>query len=129
MRWAGRQGSRDVVAGLTEAGAADPLLEGLPPRFTAYVGHKEGLTVPPPGAVVLATGEACPTQMFRLGRRQYATQFHPELDQDGLLERLAIYSHHGYFSEDEAEDMFAAIRSREAPTPPRILANFREVYG
>lgn len=120
-------GPTDVT--LTEAGAADPLLEGLPPRFTAYVGHKEGLTVPPPGAVVLATGEACPTQMFRLGRRQYATQFHPELDQAGLVERLRIYLHHGYVDPEDAEDTFARIESTPAPVPPRILENFRRVFG
>lgn len=114
---------------LTEDGAEDPLLAGMPDEFTAYVGHKEAIRELPPGAVLLARGQACPVQMFRVGEHLYATQFHPELDQDGLLERLAIYSHHGYFSEDEAEDMFAAIRSQEAPIPPRILENFREVYG
>ena len=30
-----------VTVTLTEAGAADPLLEGLPEQFFAYVGHKE----------------------------------------------------------------------------------------
>lgn len=114
---------------VTEEGAADPLLEGMPGEFTAYVGHKEAVRELPPGAVLLASGQACPVQMFRVGEHLYATQFHPELDQDGLLERLAIYSHHGYFSEDEAEGMFAAIRSRQAPIPPRILKNFRRVYG
>lgn len=114
---------------LTEAGAVDPLLEGMPGEFTAYVGHKEAVRELPPGAVLLASGQACPVQMFRVGEHLYATQFHPELDQAGLLERLAIYSHHGYFSEDEAEGMFSAIRSREAPIPPRILENFRRVYG
>lgn len=118
-----------VTVTLTEAGAADPLLEGLPEQFFAYVGHKEGLTVPPEGAVVLATGQRCPIQMFRLGRHQYATQFHPELDQDGLLERLRIYAHHGYMEPHEAEDVFARIRAQQAPLPPRILENFRRIYG
>lgn len=114
---------------LTAEGAADPLLADLPPAFTAYVGHKEGLTVPPPGAVVLATGEGCPTQMFRLGERQYATQFHPELDQAGLVERLRIYLHHGYVDPADVEDTFARIESTPAPVPPRILENFRRVFG
>ncbi len=118
-----------ITVTLTEEGAADPLLAGLPEEFLAYVGHKEGLTVPPEGAVILATGERCPTQMFRLGRHQYATQFHPELDQDGLLERLRIYAHHGYMEAHEAEDVFARIRAQEAPLPPTILENFRLIYG
>ena len=120
-------GPTDIT--LTADGAADPLLAGLPDTFTAYVGHKEGLTVPPPGAVVLATGRACPTQMFRLGQRQYATQFHPELDQAGLVERLRIYLHHGYVDPEDVEDTFARIESTPAPEPPRILENFRRVFG
>ena len=118
-----------ITVTLTDDGAADRMLEGLPREFVAYVGHKEGLTVAPEGAVILATGQMCPTQMFRLGRHQYATQFHPELDQDGLLERLRIYAHHGYMEEHEAEDVFARIRARQAPLPPRILENFRRIYG
>jgi GMP synthase (glutamine-hydrolysing) len=35
---------------LTEAGAADPLLAGVPPRFDAFVGHKEALQSLPDGA-------------------------------------------------------------------------------
>lgn len=114
---------------LTPEGAADPLLEGVPEEFVAYVGHKEAMRDLPPDAVLLASGEACPVQMFRVGEDRYATQFHPELDQGGLIERLEIYSHHGYFTEDEAEGMFAAIRARQAPVPPRILQNFRRIYG
>lgn len=118
-----------IEVSLTPEGAADPLLEGVPEEFLAYVGHKEAMRDLPPDAVLLASGAACPVQMFRVGEHRYATQFHPELDQDGLIERLEIYSHHGYFTEDEAEGMFAAIRARQAPVPPRILQNFRRIYG
>ncbi|WP_248126393.1 glutamine amidotransferase [Micrococcus lacusdianchii] len=114
---------------LTEAGAADPLLKGMPGEFTAYVGHKEAVRELPPGAVLLATGRACPVQMFRVGEHLYATQFHPELDQAGLLQRLEIYADHGYFSADEADAMFAAIRSAATPFAPLILENFCRVYG
>ncbi|MDY6056070.1 glutamine amidotransferase [Micrococcus sp.] len=120
-------GAIDVT--LTDDGAADPLLAGLPSTFAAYVSHKEAVRDLPPGAVLLATGEACPVQMFRVGRHRYATQFHPELDQDGLIERLRIYAHHGYFPEGEAEATFAVIRSRDTPLARRILENFRTLFG
>ena len=32
-------------------------------------------------------------------------------------------------SQEQAEGMFAAIRARQAPVPPRILQNFRRIYG
>lgn len=117
-----------VTVTLTDEGAADPLLAGMPADFTAYVGHKEAVTQLPEGAVVLASGVACPVQMFRLGEHQYATQFHPELDQAGLLERLRIYAHHGYFAPEESDATFARIAATTAPEPPRILENFRRAY-
>ncbi|MGC5049688.1 glutamine amidotransferase [Micrococcus porci] len=118
-----------IDVALTSEGLRDPLLEGMPAEFAAYVGHKEAVRELPPGAALLATGQACPVQMFRVGEHLYATQFHPELDQAGLLERLEIYADHGYFAAHEADDMFAAIRAREAPIPPRILERFRAIYG
>lgn len=118
-----------ITVTLTDEAAADPLLADMPREFTAYVGHKEAITRLPAEAVVLATGEACPVQMFRLGRRQYATQFHPELDQAGLLARLRIYAHHGYFVPEEAEATFARIEATPAPEPPRILRNFRLAFA
>ena len=41
-------------------------------------------------------------QAFRLGRNVYATQFHPELDVAGLVTRIEVYRHFGYFEPHEA---------------------------
>ena len=54
-------------------------------------------------AVLLATSATCPVQMFRVGRRVYATQFHPELDLTRLTVRIRVYRTHGYFPPDEAD--------------------------
>lgn len=124
-----REAPGPIEVTLTDEGAADPLLAGLPASFTAYVGHKEAVRELPSSAVLLATGEACPVQMFRVGEHLYATQFHPELDQAGLLQRLEIYADHGYFEEHEAEQMYASIHAADAPLPPRILSAFRTRYA
>src|SRR5690625_4418265 len=58
---------------LTAEGRADPLLEGIPDTFRAYVGHKEALAATPAGAILLATSDTCPVQMFRVGENVYAT--------------------------------------------------------
>ena len=64
---------------LTDAGVADPLVGVLPERFDALVGHKEATDRLPDDAVLLASSAACPVQIYRVGRRVYATQFHPEV--------------------------------------------------
>jgi len=114
---------------LTADGLADPLLAGMPPRFEAFVGHKEACRVLPRTAVLLATSEACPVQMFRVGRNVYATQFHPELDASGISVRARIYQHHGYFPPDELEPLLARLARGVVSEPGRLLKNFVARYA
>jgi GMP synthase (glutamine-hydrolysing) len=114
---------------LTEAGCDDPLLGGLPPKFEAFLGHKEAVARLPHGAVLLASSAACPVQAFRLGRNVYATQFHPELDVEALLERIEVYRHHGYFDPAQLEEVLLRARTGVVTEPPRLLARFVELYA
>jgi GMP synthase (glutamine-hydrolysing) len=114
---------------LTQEGAADPLLAGLPPAFSAFVGHKEAVRTLPPGAVRLALSPRSPVQMFRLQDNLYATQFHPELDLAGLVQRVRVYRDHGYFAPQDADAVIARASSRRVTQPPKILRNFVERYG
>src|SRR5699024_7395318 len=75
----------------------------------------------PEHATVLATGQACPVQMFRVGTRQYSTQFHPELDVPAIIERARAYRDHGYFSPDQMEEVFEALAAVTADQPPTLL--------
>ena len=115
-----------VTVELTEAGRADPVLGAAPHRFDAFVGHKEALRDVPPGAVLLATSSNAPVQAFRVGRHVYATQFHPELDADGLATRLEAYRDDGYVDPDEVDDVVAAARAKEVSTVPVVLRAFVE---
>lgn len=118
-----------VPVTVTEAGAADPLLAGLPRTFDAYVGHKEACTILPPSAVLLASTPACPVQMFRVKTNLYATQFHPELDHQGIVTRIRVYKHSGYFPPEEADELAARVLEATVDHPPRILVNFVARYG
>ncbi|HEU4350014.1 MAG TPA: glutamine amidotransferase [Actinoplanes sp.] len=118
-----------VPVTLTVEGAADPLLAGLPRTFRAFVGHKEALRAVPPGAVLLASSPGCPVQMFQVGEHQYATQFHPELDVPGIIERIRVYRHCGYFHPDEMDTLIGEVSVAEVPWPARILANFTARYA
>ncbi|MCU1404773.1 MAG: glutamine amidotransferase [Glaciihabitans sp.] len=114
---------------LTDAAAEDQLFRHLEGSFDAFVGHKEACSTLPPGAVLLAGGEACPVQAFRLGRNAYATQFHPELTRSGILTRIRIYKNNGYFDPDAIDDIIAAIGSSQVTEPARLLRAFVETFA
>lgn len=114
---------------LTEAGLADPVLAGMAEEFDAFVGHKEACSILPPSAVLLASSAACPVQMFRVKKNLYATQFHPELDLPGLLTRVRIYQHAGYFPPAELDDLIDRLMPSVVTEPGRMLANFVACYG
>jgi GMP synthase (glutamine-hydrolysing) len=114
---------------LTPAGEADRLFAGVPSDFAAYGGHKEAMVTVPEGAVHLATSAACPVQAFRVGSNVYATQFHPELDLEGVCTRIDVYKNAGYFPPGEAEALKELSRSVEVRHPMTLLANFVSSYG
>ncbi|MCC3265439.1 glutamine amidotransferase [Arthrobacter gengyunqii] len=114
---------------LTADGRQDPLLDGVPDSFTAFVGHREAISVLPPNAVNLAGSSSCPVQMFRIKENLYATQFHPELDVPGLLTRITVYRHAGYFPPEEADTVKASVRDADVSVPPLILGNFVRRYA
>ena len=96
---------------LLPAAVDDPLFASLPPGFSAHVVHAQTVMEPPPGAVRLAENAFEPTHAFRVGRRAWGVQFHPEFDparMAGYVDRLAV-------------DLVAAGRD-----PGRIRAGIRE---
>jgi GMP synthase (glutamine-hydrolysing) len=114
---------------LTGDGRADQLFGVLPESFTALLGHKEAVSRLPDGAVLLASSATCAVQAFRLGTNVYATQFHPELDLDGIIARTAAYRNFGYFEPHEADEVVDRSREAVITEPPRILARFVELFA
>ena len=113
-----------VEVTLTAEGRADPVFGVAPPTFGAWVGHKEAICTLPAHAVTLATSPATPVQAFRVRTNVYATQFHPELDLDGLTTRVLTYRHAGYFPPDEADAVLAAARATGIGAAPDFLRAF-----
>lgn len=64
--------------------ATDPLFGRLPGRVTAIEHHVDAVTRLPPEAVWLMESAHCPYQAFRVGRRAWGVQFHPEADPERL---------------------------------------------
>lgn len=114
---------------LTRQGRADPVLGIAPAAFGAFVGHKEAIAALPAHAVPLATSVASPVQAFRVGTRVYATQFHPELDAEGLVTRVTAYRDDGYFPPGELDRVVAAARASGITAPPNFLGRFVELFA
>ena len=118
-----------VPVTLSDAGASDPLLAGMPQTFNAFVGHKEAIRALPSSSTLLGSSSTCPVQMFRVGSNVYATQFHPELDLEGIIVRIHAYASYGYFADDELELTLAAARRAVVSEPSRMLRNFVELHS
>ncbi|PID97419.1 MAG: glutamine amidotransferase [Actinomycetales bacterium] len=114
---------------INEKGKTDPITVGVPTKFDAFVGHKEACNTAPNGATVLAEGQACPVQMYKVKDNIYVTQFHPELDTDDLIERMHIYQNAGYFDPSELDSLVDMARnSQVSGIQHQILKNFTNRY-
>jgi GMP synthase (glutamine-hydrolysing) len=67
--------------------------------------------------------------MFRVGQNVYATQFHPELDVPGILTRVRVYQHAGYFPPEEMAELIARLTPAVVTEPGRMLATFAARYA
>jgi GMP synthase (glutamine-hydrolysing) len=115
-----------VESRLTDAGRTDPVASVLPDRFTALTGHKESAPEPPPGAVLLATNDASPVQLYRAGS-VLASQFHPEPTTADFAKRAAVYQRHGYFPPGEYAAVATALHAATVTEPQRLLRRFAEL--
>jgi len=68
-------------AELTDKGKKDLLFRGIQERIMVFQWHEDTLEVPQ-GGVLLAHGEACKNQAFRIGNNAYGLQFHIEVTEE-----------------------------------------------
>lgn len=113
---------------LTKEGKKDKLTKLLPDNFRSAVGHQEAAETLPKNAVLLATSQNCPVQMFRIKSNIYATQFHPELDIEGLKARVHAYKHLGYFKPEEADSLIEQASHYDINISQLILKQFLKYY-
>jgi GMP synthase-like glutamine amidotransferase len=68
---------------LSDEGRADPVLGVLPERFDALLAHAYEFEPPPTAKRLAATSSQ--QQAFRVGRRAWGVQFHPEARKDQVV--------------------------------------------
>ncbi len=107
-----------VALTLADAAADDPLFAGLPRRFPVNVIHRQSALRLPDGAVALAANAHEPHHAFRIGRRAWGVQFHPEFDVAAMRGYVEAHA-------DGLPDA-AAVAGTVAPTPESasLLARF-----
>ena len=76
-------GDQGIEAGVRlvvkrDAAWDDPLFRDVPLTPTVFQWHEDAIVALPPGALLLAASSKYPHQAFRVGRRAYGLQFHPE---------------------------------------------------
>jgi len=111
-----------IAVALTDAGAADPLFEGLPRTLRVSSSHRQSVLRVPAGATVLAHNEATAHQAYKLGERTWAVQFHPEWDHDVI--RAYLEARYDVLREEGLDA--DALLEQVAPSPhgAQILRRF-----
>lgn len=110
---------------LSDDGKKDPIFGALPERFDAVTGHHYSLAHVPEGSTLLASSRYGEVQALRVGENVYGTQFHPEIDADGLELRITFYSD-SYC--EGAEEVRAQAQGKKLATAARIITSFVDHY-
>ena len=72
---------------------------------------------------VLLAGDDTPIQMVRVGEAAWATQFHPEMDLEGVNVRIDQYAGR-YYPVEKAEVIRAQVATVDTDPSRVILRNF-----
>ena len=113
-----------IELALTTEGRVDPVFSSLPPTFAAQAGHEDRVVALPPDAVLLASSARVSEQAYCFaGKPIYCTQFHPELDRTGMLERVVAYPEYVERIAQITYDEFV-LRVRETREANSLLRRF-----
>ena len=109
---------------LTQAGHSDPIFRHLGHSFYAQVGHHDTVDVLPAHAIQLARSPIVENHAFCIrGKPIYATQFHPELRRQGMMDRLSNYPHYADEFPGLTIEAYASTL-RETPRANDLLKSF-----
>lgn len=113
-------GSHEVMLSVDD-GEVDVMIKGLPKNFVVQYGHKDSLAALPRGARVLAHNGRCNYSFLKYTDTMYTTQFHPELNEADVEERLRLTP--SYLPQD------GVLHEMVQPSPYNdvITSNFMEL--
>jgi GMP synthase (glutamine-hydrolysing) len=108
---------------LTADGRRDPLFADLPVRFPVHLGHHDRVDQLPAEVLTLASTPRCSRQVIRVaGKPVYGSQFHCEMTEQDMRERVLMYAADYMPGEDPLGEL--SRRLRPAPVADLLLARF-----
>lgn len=114
---------------LTEAGRRDPLFGELEDSFFGMAGHEDHVVALPPDAILLASSQLVRHQAFKVvDSPVYCTQFHPELDLQTFLDRVAAYPQYVEQIAGTTLEEFAQ-GCRDTPNTRQLLRRFARLVA
>ncbi len=121
-----RQETGTFEVTLTDAALGDPLFSASPKTFLAQFGHNDQIEHIPDRAILLATSERAGNQAWTFPHEPvYAVQFHMELDEQWVIDRLNYYAALYLDSRDEFDEIRAALKP--SPDASKLLHRFFDV--
>lgn len=113
---------REVGSVFLDRLGVDPIMQGLPARFSVNTTHVDTVVRLPPDARLLASTALDATSAFAMGDTLRAVQFHPELDASAM--RAYVVARSEGILEDglDPEKISAAVV--ESPENGAVLRNF-----
>jgi GMP synthase (glutamine-hydrolysing) len=126
--YAGRDGEKGTYSiMLTDEGREDRLFHGVGHSFISFQWHDDSFSIPPGGTRLAFTG-TCHNQAFRVGRRAWGLQFHPEVSR----EIVAEWSSWTPETAARSGEYLAAFREWEEEylrAGRRLVENFARIAG
>jgi GMP synthase (glutamine-hydrolysing) len=114
-----------VLVTVTKSGRKDEIFRNAGEQFLAQMGHQDVVTRLPDNAILLASSRLVANQAFRLRNKPiYATQFHPELDLQGLIERVETYPQYVEKIAGVTIEEFERDHCQSTPVAEQLLRDF-----
>lgn len=108
---------------VTPDGRDDPLFEGIGDSFLAQEAHESFLRELPANCVHLVRGDNLAIQAMRYGTAHiYGVQFHPELSQKNMHERMGLYNEDDTTTLSFTPESFDLIK--DSSESEKIITNF-----
>tara|TARA_B100000745_G_scaffold80487_1_gene49514 strand:- start:2642 stop:3409 length:768 start_codon:yes stop_codon:yes gene_type:complete len=107
---------------LTEQAREDRIFCDVPNGFQAVSVHQQKVLTEPEGCIALAYTDMC-RHAFKVANKPFwACQFHPEVDKQTLIERLAVFKHKYTQGDDHYDQVIS--QAKETPESNDLIKKF-----